>query len=183
MAATIPLLSVWSPPRLDAGLSYAVTIEGWEPEEEALVVAGIPLPEPLPRVTVTRRTEGRLPETMGSIVSIRLVSERIYGVLLRAMPASFQFVSSSISAIDAPYYIPNLLERRSCPLDAEGRLTVRDADLPPLFRVEGSPSIWIVRPDLERRLRSELAGDFVPLHQFRTDGRSRYRPLAEDRWP
>lgn len=183
MGATIPMLSVWTVPRLDAGISHAVAIDGWEPEEEALVVAGIRLPTPLPSVTVTRRTEGRLPEMMGSLSSVRLVSERIYTVLARALREGVQFIPASITGYDKPYYIPNLLEHRACATDPDGRLLIATDDLPPLFRVRDLPAIWLVRADLERKIRSDLAGDFVSLHQFRLDNRSGYRSSAEDRWP
>jgi hypothetical protein len=186
LAATIPLLSVWQAPSLDSSFAQAVTIEGWEPEEESLVVAGIRVPVPMPALSVTRRTAGRLPETMGigtmGSTSVRLVSERIRGVLLRAMGEQVQFLAASITGCPDPYYVPNVLELRSCRIGLEGQLALSDLELPPLFRARELPSVWIVRADLERRLHSESAGEFVPLHQFRLASSPRYRALTEDGW-
>jgi hypothetical protein len=182
LAATIPLLSVWQSLSLDANFAQAVTIEGWEPEEESLVVAGIRVPLPLPTLSVTRRTAGRLPETMGSTASVRLVSDRVRVELLRALGDQVQFLSASITGSLLPYYVPNVLESRSCRIGVDGQLAISGDDLPPLFRARELPSVWIVRADLERRLRSETAGEFVPLHQFRLVSAPRYRAVTEGGW-
>jgi hypothetical protein len=180
LAATIPLLSVWQAPPL----AQAVAIEGWEPEEEALVGAGIRVPLPLPTLSVTRWVGGQLPETMSSTSSVRLVSARIQELLLRALGDQVQLLEASVAGSAQRWAVPNPLELRPCRVGPEGQIALpqQGGDLPALFRTREMPSVWIVRADLERRLRSETAGEFVPLHQFRLFSAPRYGALTEDGW-
>ena len=147
------------------------------------VLRGEPVPEPWPKIRVTKITPGVLSDRLTGPLD-PLVSQRL-AALLTATGARLELIPVTLERRRQRFYLLNVLEQVVCLDEARSKLR-RDADgwvtkvsklvlhpIPPgspaIFRVATIPQITLVSRTLRETLQSECEGPglFVPIEDFR----------------
>jgi hypothetical protein len=179
---------VWDGYDAGSGYAFAESVEGWSYELAYQVLSGQRLPEPLPRLTVTRLSPGKRPDAMATVGSGILVSSILKEVLEQWAGEHIQFVPVKIqrypkarySLVNLLAHVPRLDRARSKyetydePPHAIHTLrklvlTTIAPDAPPIFRMAEIPGVILVRDDLREAMQavSSSPGLFVPVSKYR----------------
>ncbi|MGO9935470.1 MAG: hypothetical protein ACLPV8_27175 [Steroidobacteraceae bacterium] len=179
---------VWRGYYPGSGFAFAEKVDGWSYEIDGEVLFGRRLPDPLPRLTVTKLSPGELPGTLAMAGSGILVCTRLHAVLSQAVTSEIQSLPASIKRDpQARYALVNLLASVAC-LDRVRSeceayedpphairtlrkmvLTPIAADAPAAFHMAEMPGVILIRDDLREAMQavSVSAGEFVPVDEYR----------------
>jgi len=175
-----------------SGYAFAESQEGLTSEQTIAMRVGTKLPEPLPKVTITRLSEGELPDLLESVWASKVVSAKLKGVLEKNCPKCIQYIPVKLEEYpNLKYWIANVLTSIPC-LDREkskvttspqpphavrrvSKLVLKPipGDAPALFHMEELPAAILVSANLRQALESasESAGEFIVVKEYRRPAR------------
>jgi hypothetical protein len=178
---------IWRPYVAGQGFAYAYVVDGFGKGFYRFVVIGEPAPEPFPKITIGRFSEGPIPDALGGPFGCMIVRPNLRELMERECGDGIQLVPVKVRGpTKEPYVIVNVLARVSC-LDEERSRLERDPDSPEMiqrvtklalrpisedapeaFHLAELPSVLLVRSRLRARMEdvSRSPGLFRSVDEF-----------------
>jgi hypothetical protein len=181
------IYQVWDAYYPGSGFASVEEMTGITDEQENEVFFGTPIPEPLPVVSITRLSEGEMPDALGTFTASRLTSMTLREPIERFCPECIQFVPVRLPGRrDPTYFLLNITSHFACfdrnrsefkayedpphAIRTVRKLVLKPIpqEAPAVFHLAEIPGVILVRDDLRTEMQavSSSAGTFTPTAEF-----------------
>ena|SRR5262245_20680607 len=170
-----------------SGFAFAEQQKGLSYEQQNQILFGQRLADPLPTVTITRLSRGKLPDLLGAAWTSYIVATVLRDLLEEFCAEAAQFIPVRIARRPrARYWIANILNSLPCfdpkrseytthlhppyPIHTLQKLVLKPIppDAPAVFHIEELPDVLMVRDDLRERMQaaSSSPGRFIRVEEY-----------------